>query len=377
MQGSRRPRPGTASGSLTVLLTALGLVHAGHAVVAAGPCGEPGAGNCYVIHPTPGCDDAECCAIVCAADPFCCDTLWDSQCVAEVNLFCGVADCVPSCDTVNIECVVGTPEYNSRRPVGQLVFGGSDAYCTAWIVAAPNLVMTNEHCTAGSIAGVSARFNVECDACKDGSMKATDTYAAVELLYENAALDFALIRVEGDPASVWGVAPVDDALPVVGQAIYEIHHAGGLVKGYNAGQITSVDIPGVCNPGTIAEIGVSALATGGASGAPIFNAETHCVTAMCHCGPPCAPGSGVPMSFIWPDAVPHILAAGGVPAACSTKPPCPWDCDGSGDGVVGIDDFLAMLAQWGQSGTSCHFTPGGTVGIDEFLELLANWGDCP
>ena len=56
---------------------------------------------------------------------------------------------------------------------------------------------------------------------------------------------------------------------------------------------------------------------------------------------------------------------------------CPWDCDGSGDGVVGILDFLAILAQWGQSGTSCHFSGGETVGIGEFLELLANWGNCP
>ena len=25
--------------------------------------------------------------------------------------------------------------------------------------------------------------------------------------------------------------------------------------------------------------------------------------------------------------------------------PCPWDCDGSDDGIVGITDFLALLAQ--------------------------------
>ena len=53
---------------------------------------------------------------------------------------------------------------------------------------------------------------------------------------------------------------------------------------------------------------------------------------------------------------------------------CPWDCGGD-DGVVGIGDFLAMLAQWGGPG-DCDFDGGG-VGINDFLALLANWGPCP
>jgi hypothetical protein len=56
---------------------------------------------------------------------------------------------------------------------------------------------------------------------------------------------------------------------------------------------------------------------------------------------------------------------------------CPWDC-GDGDGEVGINDFLALLAQWDSIGTSCDFDLGPPgVGIDEFLDLLAHWGPCP
>jgi hypothetical protein len=54
---------------------------------------------------------------------------------------------------------------------------------------------------------------------------------------------------------------------------------------------------------------------------------------------------------------------------------CPWDC-GDGNGDVGIVDFLTMLAQWGQVGTSCDFDGGG-VSVTDFLVLLANWGACP
>ena len=60
--------------------------------------------------------------------------------------------------------------------------------------------------------------------------------------------------------------------------------------------------------------------------------------------------------------------------SCPTGEPCPWDC-AEPDGQVGINDFLALLAQWGGPG-SCDFDGGG-VGINDFLELLANWGDCP
>ncbi|MHC4218450.1 MAG: hypothetical protein ACYSU7_08335 [Planctomycetota bacterium] len=56
-------------------------------------------------------------------------------------------------------------------------------------------------------------------------------------------------------------------------------------------------------------------------------------------------------------------------------PDCPWDCDGSNDGIVGILDFLAMLAQWGVVGAPCDFDGGG-VGITDFLKLLAQWGPC-
>ncbi len=50
------------------------------------------------------------------------------------------------------------------------------------------------------------------------------------------------------------------------------------------------------------------------------------------------------------------------------------DC-ADGDGNVGIVDFLALLADWGNA-SACDFDGGG-VGINDFLELLANWGPCP
>ncbi len=55
---------------------------------------------------------------------------------------------------------------------------------------------------------------------------------------------------------------------------------------------------------------------------------------------------------------------------------CPSDC-GDGDWNVGILDLLALLGEWGQTGSACDMELGTAgVGIEEFLSLLANWGPC-
>ena len=61
--------------------------------------------------------------------------------------------------------------------------------------------------------------------------------------------------------------------------------------------------------------------------------------------------------------------------ACSAS--CQWDIAGF-DGVVGINDFLDLLAAWGPNpGHPADFNDDGVVGINDFLDLLAHWGPCP
>ena len=45
--------------------------------------------SCLVVHPTPGCDGAACCTLVCQIDPTCCGTGgWDQACVVLANSSC-------------------------------------------------------------------------------------------------------------------------------------------------------------------------------------------------------------------------------------------------------------------------------------------------
>lgn len=54
---------------------------------------------------------------------------------------------------------------------------------------------------------------------------------------------------------------------------------------------------------------------------------------------------------------------------------CPADIDG--DGEVGIQDFLGLLAAWGPNpGHPADLDSDGTVGIVDFLMLLGSWGPC-
>ena len=59
--------------------------------VAAPPvqCGLPGQGGCTALHSTPGCEDAECCNVVCGVDPSCCTGAWDQFCVNWAVQYCG------------------------------------------------------------------------------------------------------------------------------------------------------------------------------------------------------------------------------------------------------------------------------------------------
>lgn len=66
------------------------------------------------------------------------------------------------------------------------------------------------------------------------------------------------------------------------------------------------------------------------------------------------------------------------PDGCAT--PCPYDCGNPTDGTVSTVDLLALLSQWGGSG-SCDngadgSTPNGTVDTVDLLALLAAWGAC-
>lgn len=59
----------------------------------------PGDGSCFIDNQTAGCNNADCCAIVCALDSFCCEVFWDQTCANRALKSCDTCPCDLDDDT--------------------------------------------------------------------------------------------------------------------------------------------------------------------------------------------------------------------------------------------------------------------------------------
>ena len=81
-------------------------------------------------------------------------------------------------------------------------------------------------------------------------------------------------------------------------------------------------------------------------------------------------GSGYDTSFGW-----GMVNAFAAVKAVDVEDPCPADIDGNGS--VGVDDLLALIANWGPcTGCAGDFDESGAVGVDDLLLLIGAWGPC-
>lgn len=55
--------------------------------------------------------------------------------------------------------------------------------------------------------------------------------------------------------------------------------------------------------------------------------------------------------------------------------PCPGDIDG--DGSVGVDDMLSIIAAWGSNDPIADVDGNGIVDTNDVLAVLSTWGKCP
>ena len=54
--------------------------------------------------------------------------------------------------------------------------------------------------------------------------------------------------------------------------------------------------------------------------------------------------------------------------------PCPADVDG--DGVVGVNDLVAVIVAWGTADSAADIDGSGTVGVDDLVFVVSSWGPC-
>jgi hypothetical protein len=119
-----------------------------------GGCGLPSAGSCFSSSASPGCDNAPCCADVCAADPFCCEGRWDGECVAlaiklSENPRSGCFGALPQCGAFAAgDCCGDNGTPNCNNPACCAAVCKIDSFCcdSSWDATCAALARSQPQC---------------------------------------------------------------------------------------------------------------------------------------------------------------------------------------------------------------------------------------
>ncbi|MHC4414461.1 MAG: hypothetical protein ACYS0G_04175 [Planctomycetota bacterium] len=302
----------------------------------------PGAGGCFEPNGTPGCDDEQCCNTVCAFDPDCCDQAWDQTCADLAVEVCGTP---VLCDQLEATCQL--PD-QAGHGANLLVAATSDANPEAAQAVADNLVAeATTEITEVCWWGIYVDFGPPATDCGPGG---GDDFTITYFNNSPGSPDFpGTVR-----AGPLAVSPQKATTGLL------IDSAIGPIVEF---QFTATHDPVPVTEGETYWIQILNNTTGTCvwlwTTAPPGDGLSHQEAPI---GSGYGPGTGRDYDLAWCLDI-------------DTGPSCPWDCQATPDGVVGISDLLALLAQWGGPG-ACDFDGNG-VGIGDLLDLLARWGICP
>ena len=221
--------------------------------------------------------------------------------------------------------------YDRSRAVARLFIGGTSA-CTGWLVGSEGHVMTNEHCigTNNAAQNTTFEFMAEGSSCTTscsswGACPGTIAATTSTLVKNDAALDYALVKLPNNPSSTYGFLQMRSSGATLGERIYLPQHpaAWGKKIALRAGSanatVTSVnESPCSGGPG---DIGYMADTQGGSSGSPVIGYSDHTVVSLHHCGG--CNNTGVPIDAVVASLgslAPADSVSGGTP-----PPPPPGD----------------------------------------------------
>ncbi|CAJ1961986.1 unnamed protein product [Cylindrotheca closterium] len=205
-------------------------------------------------------------------------------------------------DSTNAKCYMDShpTEYDLGKAISRLKIAGRGT-CTGWLVGPNNLLMTNHHCIRGvdDMEKTDFQFMAEGASCNvgKGSTAGYDVYDGIEIVNFSYQKDYALIRLDGDPASKYGYLDIDDRVATVGETIFIPGHPAGRAKqfsimdtqsnsGASDGRCAILDVGGdSCGYSTrYNSIQYTCDTLGGSSGSPVISVDTGKVLGLHHCG---------------------------------------------------------------------------------------------
>lgn len=305
-------------------------VAAAAACYASSPCGAD-SGDCCTVNDLPGCQDVACCTTVCDADPFCCDSAWDTLCVQQAASLC------------QLPCE------------GQVGCGGiASGSCCSFGTGLPG-------CAQADCCKTVCDFDHVC--CEDEWDELCVFWAATLCQETCPGPPGDCFVNEGGSPCVAGTMPFSDD-PLCCHAV--------------------CDLDSFCCEGLWDQVCVLAaqeLCGDLCPAAPACPSEGDCLE------PHAAPGCDDPAICQAVCAVDTYCCEFAWDSVCATLANaaslnlCPHFCipgDLNGDGVVNVSDLLLLLSQWGPcdhpGDCAGDLNGDGVVNVSDMLLLLANWG---
>lgn len=278
--------------------------------------------DCCTASSNPYCADEECCTVVCGVDPFCCSAEWDLSCVGVASLSCPSCGGTPSCGFSINDCCEMSPTFTPFC---------SDADCCALVCEVDAYCCEESwdlYCS--KLAGASC---ASCLACGNGfnfccAAQETPYCADGECCSLVCAVDPFCCETKWDASCAQ-------------QALTWCPGCGG--------SIGCGSSPNDC-------------CAASESGLP-FCSDQDCCAAVCQLDFACC-------EVAWDTA----CAESATIACAACAPRCLGDLNG--DGRVDGGDLGILLANWGGAGDGDLDGSGGVDGAD-LGQLLAAWGLCP
>ncbi len=164
---------------------------------------------------------------------------------------------------------IGRLQIMVRRDGGRMGM----ALCTASVLSAEH-ILTNYHCIPGAVNLTVLQANLQMDYLDENETERVRGYEVdIEPVEADPELDYAILRVQGNPARDFGTVTISALAPQVREAVFIIHHPEGKPKTLSRKDcwveaLTGPQFIHTCDT------------LGGSSGSPIFADETFQVVGL-------------------------------------------------------------------------------------------------
>jgi V8-like Glu-specific endopeptidase len=175
---------------------------------------------------------------------------------------------------LGIESVEDGQILEQSKAVGRLILPAKkNSACTAFLIS-DEMVMTNAHCVRGPEDAVGAKIYLNY--INEGERQ---TFICDQFITNNKKLDYAILKCEGSPGSIFGKVKLSQVKLETGMHIYIIHQNCDYYQNGRCKRTKKVSFGMLTGQNSI-RITYNADTLPGSSGSPVFSQDSHEVIGL-------------------------------------------------------------------------------------------------